>query len=79
MNTKEEFHILIDKIEDEQILKGYFELIQKLNRLETGKLWNSLTEEQRNELMISYEESHDSQNLISHELVKKQHDKWLKK
>lgn len=79
MKTKEEFHKLIDKIEDEQILKGYFELIQKLNKLETGELWNSLTEAQRNELMISYEESYDTQNLISHELVKKQHDKWLKK
>lgn len=79
MKTKEEFHKLIDTIEDEQVLKGYFELIQKLNTQESGKLWGSLTDEQKNELIISYEESHDPEHLISHDHVKNQHDKWLKK
>ena len=79
MKTKEEFHKLIDAIEDEQVLKGYYELIQKLNNQESGKLWESLSEAQQNELIISYEESHDPENLISHDQVKTQHDKWLKK
>ena len=79
MKTKEEFHKLIDTIEDEQVLKGYYELIQKLNNQESGKLWEGLTEEQKNELIISYEESNDPENLISHDHVKNQHDKWLKK
>lgn len=79
MKTKDEFHRLIDAIEDEEVLKAYFKLIQKLNDNQTGELWNSLTHEEKEELLISYGESFDSNNLISHNEVKKQHDKWLKK
>jgi len=79
MSTKEEFHKLIDNIQDEQLLKSYYNLIQKLNKHETGDLWNSLTEKQQQELMLSYDESHDPQNLISQDHVQKQHDKWLKR
>ena len=39
---------------------------------------NALTAEQMEELLISYEESFDSKNLISHEEVKKQLEKRLK-
>lgn len=79
MRTKDDFHNLIDKIEDEEVLKGYFKLIQRLNNNQTGELWDGLSQEERNELLLSYEESFDSNNLISHEEVKKQHDKWLRK
>ncbi len=79
MKTKAAFHELIDNIEDEEILKGYFKLIQKLNSHQTGQLWNSLNEEEKNELLLSYEESLNQNNLISHEDVKVQHDKWLRK
>lgn len=37
-----------------------------------------LTEEQRKELLLAYEESFDENNLIPHELVKKEHEKWLR-
>lgn len=79
MRTKEAFHKLIDKIDNEEILKGYFQLIERLNKNQTGKLWDSLTSEEQEELLLSYEESFDPKNLISHEEVKGQHDKWLKK
>ena len=79
MKTKEAFHKLIDKIEDETVLRGYFELIQRLNNNQTRELWNTLTTEQKEELLLSYEESFESKNLISHEEVKKQHGKWLRK
>lgn len=79
MGTKDAFHKLIDKIDNEEVLKGYFELIQRLNSNQTGKLWNSLTSEEKNELLLSYEASFDPKNLVSHEDVKEQHVKWLKK
>jgi hypothetical protein len=79
MGTKEAFHKLIDKIDNERILKGYFELIQRLNNNQTGKLWDSLSSEEKDELLVSYEESLDPKNLVSHEDVKGQHYKWLKK
>ena len=79
MRTKDDFHNLIEKIEDEEVLKGYFKLIQRLNNNQTGELWDSLSPEEKDELLLSYEESLDPNNLISHEEVKKQHDKWLRK
>jgi hypothetical protein len=79
MRTRDAFHKLIDTIDNEEILKGYYELIQKLNSNQTGKLWDSLNTAEKNELLLSYEESFDSKNLISHEQVKGQHDKWLRK
>jgi hypothetical protein len=78
MRTREEFHKLIDKIQDEKILQGYFLLIQKLNKNQAGELWEGLSDIEKNELLFSYEESFEPENLLSHDQVKKQHDKWLK-
>jgi hypothetical protein len=79
MRIKEAFHKLIDEIRDEEILKSYFQLILRLNSNQTGQLWNSLSSAEKDELLISYDESLDPKNLVSHEDVKGQHDKWLKK
>jgi len=79
MKTKEEFHNLIDKIENEEVLKSYFKLIKTLNNNQTGKLWDGLSSEEKDELMLSYDESFDSTNLISHEDVKNQYENWLGK
>ena len=79
MRIREAFHELIDKIKNEQTLKGYFELIRRLNDNQTGKLWDALTVDEKEELLLSYEESLDQENLLSHENVKGHHNKWLKK
>ena len=79
MRTNEEFRKLIDKIEYEQLLKAYFQLIKKLNLNEVGKLWEELTAEERDELLLSFDESNQPQNLMSHVDVKKNHERWLKK
>lgn len=78
MNIKEDFHHLIDTIDDEQLLKDYYKLIQRLNTDQTGSLWNNLNETEKQELLSAYDESFDENNLISHEQVKQQHEKWLK-
>ncbi len=65
MRTKDDFHNLIDKIEDEEVLKGYFKLIQRLNNHQTGELWDSLSPEEKDELLLSYQESLDPKNLHS--------------
>ena len=79
MRIKRDFHNLIDKIENEEILKGYFQLIQRLNKNQTGALWYSLSSAEQDELLLSYEESFNPANLISHEEAKKQHHRWLRK
>jgi hypothetical protein len=79
MRTKDDFHKLIDKIEDEALLKSYFDLIKRLNENQTGVLWNSLNANEQKELLVSYEESLDTKNQISHSDAKKGFEKWLKK
>jgi hypothetical protein len=78
MNVKEDFHHLIDTIEDEQVLIGYYQLVKQLSDNQNGQIWNTLTEEQQQEVLLAYDESFDEKNLISHEEVKRQHEKWLK-
>jgi len=43
----------------------------------SGHLINSLSPEQKAELMIAYDESFDENNLLSHEAIKAQHEEWL--
>jgi hypothetical protein len=78
MKIKDDFHHLIDTIEDEDLLKTYYQFIQTMNNHSDGVLWNRLSDAQKEELLISYEESFDEKNLLSHEQVKLQHEKWLK-
>jgi hypothetical protein len=78
MKIKDDFHHLIDTIEDEQLLKGYYQLIQTMNNDSAGTLWNGLNEEEKKELLRAYDESFDEENLLGHEQVKLQQGKWLK-
>ncbi len=78
MKVKDDFHHLIDTIEDESLLESYYQLIQTMNSSSGGALWARLTDEQKKELLLAYDESFDENNLISHEQVKLQHEKWLK-
>lgn len=77
MKVKEEFHRLIDGIEDEAQLKGYLKLVKSLSDNETGELWNELTDLEKQELLLSYDESFDRKNLVSHKSMKEKHAKWL--
>ena len=78
MQIKDEFRHLIDNIEDEELLKGYYQLIQKINGDQAGQLWNRLNENEKKELLLAYEESFYDHNLILYEEVKKQHERWLR-
>jgi hypothetical protein len=78
MKIKDELHHLIDTIDDEQLLKSYYQLIQSININSGGKLWSALNELEKQELLLGYDESFDQKNLLSHQQVKRQHEKWLK-
>ena len=40
-------------------LEGFYRLISSLEKLHVGKLYETLTEEQKNDLNLSYDESFD--------------------
>lgn len=81
MNTaliKNNFHKLIDKIENENLLEQFYKALFYSAKKEST-LWNSLSKKEKKELLLSYEESLDEKNLIPLEQVKAKHSKWLSK
>jgi hypothetical protein len=70
--TKEQFHKLIDSVNNERLLESFFNLFNSQIRRTQGQLWESLTKEEQTELLSSYDESFEDSNLIAHDLVKKQ-------
>lgn len=78
MDTKTRFHKLIETIENDKDLKSYYNLVKRLHQNESGELWKSLSQLEKEELLLSYEESLDSSELISHEKLTEKHSKWLR-
>jgi predicted RNase H-like HicB family nuclease len=73
-NIKDKFHNLIDKINNETLLMKFYDLMIKSTTGEEGKLFDQLTSEQKDILMLAEEESNDPANLISHNEQKKKHN-----
>lgn len=73
MNTieiKQNFHLLIDSIENENLLINFYDLIKKRSLAKEGLLWNRLSDQEQEELLLSLEESKNPENLTSHEEMK---------
>jgi hypothetical protein len=77
IELKKSFHTLIDEIENESILANFYELMKNANSTQNGTLWNRLSSEEQEELMLALKESENPDNLISHSEMKKKHQKWL--
>jgi hypothetical protein len=74
---KSNLHNLIDEIENEDILEIYYNEIRKLVSSSKHRIWDTLTEEEKKEVLISFEESEDDKNLIDNEQVMSKYKKWL--
>jgi len=72
-----DFHNLIDRIDNDLLLMKFYDLLIKSTTTEEGHLYQQLTDEQKNVLMIAEEESNDPENLIGYIDQKKKHQKWL--
>ena len=77
MAPKAEIHALINEIEDESLMQDVYKLLSQWRTAESGSLWNELDDDQKSALMLSYEQSKVSRNLIDHEKIRKRFTKWL--
>jgi hypothetical protein len=77
LELKRNFHHLIDSIDNDDLLLGFFELLKNRTLAKEGQLWEGLSKSEKEELLTSLEESKSSYNLISHAEMKKKHRKWL--
>jgi len=66
MNTlelKSSIHKTVESIQNEELLQTVYDFLKSRQMNKSGEMWNSLTEEQKNEVRITYEESEDENNL----------------
>jgi hypothetical protein len=70
------FHELIDKIENDEFLFKFYEIMENANNCEAGSLWNKLSDSEKQELINIEKDSH-SENLIHHSVIQEKYKKWL--
>jgi len=73
IELKNNFHHLIDSIENENLLQKFYELMLKKRSTKDGSLWVKLSPEEVNELLEADKESEDAQNLIPDKEVRKKY------
>lgn len=70
---KSDLHKILDRIENEQLLRTIYDFLKQRETAREGQIWNTLSEEQKKEVYLSYEESQDDKNLIDWDAVKKRY------
>lgn len=71
VELKSNIHAIVDTIQNQQLLSMVYEFL-KLNSKSTG-VWDSLTAEQKEEVMLAFEESENENNLTEADKVLKRY------
>jgi hypothetical protein len=64
---------ILEKIEDEQLLRTIYDFLKQGENTKTGQIWKSLSEDQKKEVYESYEESEHDTNLTNWNEIKKKY------
>lgn len=80
MNTveiKNNFHKLIDRIDNDTVLSRFYEILEKASSVKDGSLWDRLSSEEKQELLQIDSDTDLDENLIPLHSIKDKHKKWL--
>jgi hypothetical protein len=77
IELKSNFHKLIDNFNNDSVLSKFYEILSRVKESKEGSLWDKLSPDEQEELLIIEKESHNSTNLIHHSEMMKKHKKWL--
>ena len=69
IELKSNIHKMVDGIQNEQLLQTLYDFLKIRATSQPGNLWNSLTEEQKQEVLLAFEESEDDINLINRDEI----------
>lgn len=70
LELKSDLYKILDKIENEELLRTIYDFLKQPD--ESKSFWNSLTEAQKQEVYLSFQESDDGNKLLSwDDLMKK--------
>lgn len=68
-DLKSNIHKIVEGIESQQLLQTLYDFLKARETDQKGKLWDTLTEEQKKEVLLAFDESEDEKNLIDREEV----------
>jgi hypothetical protein len=77
--VRNRFHVLIDEVENPLLLQKFLEIMKTSAKPSKAKLWDTLSELEKGEVIEAYEESKQEKNLVSNKEVMNKYKKWLKK
>jgi len=69
VELKSNIHRIVDKTQDESLLQIIYDFLTVKNKNKDGKLWASLTQTEREELLSAYQESDDEKNLLDRNIL----------
>ncbi len=65
VELKSDLYKILDKIDNEQLLRTIYDFLIQSETATEGQIWKTLSEEEKDEVYLSYEESKDDKNLIA--------------
>jgi len=69
IELKSNLHKINDCIQSEQLLQTIYDFLKVRETTQPGKLWDSLSDHQKNEVLLAYDESEDDRNLLERKKV----------
>ena len=64
LELKSNLHQIVDRIDDDRLLRAVFSFLKERENSADSRIWDSLTDEQKKEVLLAYDESEDETNLI---------------
>jgi hypothetical protein len=77
LELRSNFHSLIDRIDNEQLLQKFYEVLLNANNSNFGNLWSKLSDLEQKELLEIDQETDDLENTVSNEVAFDKYQKWL--
>ena len=74
---KSNLHKLIDRIENQALLEDYYKEMKSILEKSQDKVWDKLTDDQKKDVLISYDESEIGKDLVENESVMNKYKDWL--
>ena len=71
LELKSNIHKIVDRIQSEQLLRTIYDFLKVRETSKSGNSWNSLTEQQKEEVLMAFDESENENNLIDSEKLLK--------
>lgn len=73
IELKSDLHKILDKIDNEQLLLSIYEFLKEQEKTEAGKIWRTLSDDQKQEVLKANEEAANESNIKRWDDIKKKY------